>query len=100
MQPQCREVRVENDEYESEQQRPNIARGRLEKQPYLCVLCSSKMRSHSPTLFARFALLLTFYTSLHSMTEKHVPHLLTVIHMCWFKGHRDAHEAYTANMYI
>ena len=40
------EVRVENDEYEREQQR--LAKQR--KLPYLRVLCSSKTRSHSRTL--------------------------------------------------
>ena len=31
--------------------------------------------------------------------QKHVPHLLTVMHMCQFKGYWDAREACTVNMY-
>ena len=50
MQPQRREVRVENDEYEREQQAPSVAnkaRGRLEKLISLrCVLCGAKPPSH------------------------------------------------------
>ena len=40
----------------------------------------------------------TFHTSLHMHdrpAQKHMPRLL--IHMCWFKGHGDACEAYIAS---
>jgi len=40
----------------------------------------------------------TFHTSLHMHdrpSQKHVPRLL--IHTCWFKGHEDVREAYSAN---
>ena len=54
MQPQCREVRVENDEYEREQQRLAKQIKRvvvlIKKRPYLRILCGSKTRSHSGTL--------------------------------------------------
>ena len=50
MQPQRREVRVENDEYESEQQRlakQNYkARGRLGKRPYPRAFCAVRNRAH------------------------------------------------------
>ena len=54
MQPQRCEVCVETDEYERERAAApsvaNKAHGRLEKRPYLLVLCGSKTRSHSRTL--------------------------------------------------
>ena len=51
MQPQRREVRVENDEYvhgtRAAPSEANKARGCLGKPPYLRVLCDLKTRSHS-----------------------------------------------------
>ena len=52
MLPQRREVRVKNDEYEhgtraAAPSEANKARGRLEKPPYLRVLCNLETRSHS-----------------------------------------------------
>ena len=58
MQPQRREVRVENDEYEREQhaapREANKLRGRLDKRPYLRVLWGSK-RARIFELFQRNA---------------------------------------------
>ena len=52
MLPQHREVRVKNDEYEhgtraAVPSEANKVRGRLEKPPYLRVLCDLETHSHS-----------------------------------------------------
>ena len=71
----------------------------LEKPPYPCVQCSSKLHSHPQTLSIRYTLPSFSLFTLHGRpSHKHMPRLLTVVtDTCWFKGHWDVHEAYTAN---
>ena len=105
-QHQCCEVRIENDEYErvAAPCEANKVRGSLKKPPYLRVVRFEDALTFSNSFNVVRTLCLpshTFHTSLHvhdRLFQKHVPHLL--IHTCWFKGHGDVREAYTANTYV
>ena len=61
--------------------------------------CAVRKCAHILKLFQRNAYALPSHTLFvaHRPSQKHVPRLL--IHTCWFKGHGDVREAYTANMY-
>ena len=64
MQPQRREVRVENDEYEraAAPSETNKARSRLEKRPYLRAFCAVQKRAHNLALFQPNAYALPFFS--------------------------------------
>ena len=70
MQPQRREVRVENDEYEKEQQRltKQIKRVVVLRNDHIFAFCAVRKRAHILRLFQLSAYALpshTFHTSLH-----------------------------------
>ena len=104
MQPQRREVRVENDEYEREQQRvaKQIKRVVVLINDHIFAFCAVRKRARIRELFQRNAYTLPSFPlftlrplHMHDRpAQKHVPRLL--IHTCWFKGHG---VAYTANTY-
>jgi len=106
MQLQHREVRVKNDDYKREQQRlaKQIKRVVVLKDDHIfafCAVWNTLTFSNSFNVMRTFCLPShTFHTSLRMhdrLSQKHVPSLL--IQTCWFKGHGDAREAYTANAY-
>ena len=107
MQPQCHEVRVENDEYEraAVPSEANKACGRLEKRPYLRVVRFEKALTFLNSFNIMRTLCLPSHTS-HTLLhmhdrpfQKHVPRLLTNPDMLVQMSLRCTRKAYTANMY-
>ena len=84
MQPQCCEVRIENDEYEREQQRlvKQIKHVVILRNDHILAFCVVQKHAHILELFQRNAYALpSFHTSLHMhdrLSQKHVAHLLPV----------------------
>ena len=79
MQLQPSEVRIENDEYERAASAAKNAHGSLEKRPYPCVRCGSKLHSHPQTLSTYALPSFSLFTLNGRLSQKHMPRLLTVV---------------------